>query len=161
MASIRELPPHERPRRRLEQAGPHALTDAELLAIILRASGSGQSVLDVAQALLVEYRTLAGIRRAHFAELAARRGMGPANAAQLLAAIEVARRLLLSATDERLQIRSPQDAALLQIEMAHLDQEQLRTICLDTRNRVQKVHTVYVGSLNSSMVRVGEVCATC
>jgi DNA repair protein RadC len=158
MASIRELPPHERPRRRLEQAGPHALTDAELLAIILRDSGSGQSVLDVAQALLVDYRTLAGIRRAHFAELAARRGMGPANAAQLLAAIEVARRLLLGAADERPQIRSPQDAAQLMLaEMGHLDQEQLRTICLDTRNRVQKVHTVYVGSLNSSMVRVGEV----
>jgi DNA repair protein RadC len=65
---------------------------------------------------------------------------------------------LLTTNEERLQIRSPADAAqLMLIEMGHLDQEHLRAICLDTKNRVQKVHTIYVGSLNSSLVRVGEV----
>ncbi len=59
---------------------------------------------------------------------------------------------------ERTQIKSPSDmAALLMVEMSHLDQEELRVVCLDTKNRVQKIATVYVGSLNASIVRVGEV----
>ena len=59
---------------------------------------------------------------------------------------------------ERFQIKSPADAAkLMQVEMAHLDQEHLRTICLDTKNRVQRIKTVYVGSVNSALIRVGEV----
>jgi DNA repair protein RadC len=84
--------------------------------------------------------------------------MGEAKTAQLKAALEIGRRLLLAAHAERPQIRSPADVAqLMQIEMAHLDQEHLRVVCLDTKNRVQKVQTVYIGSLNTSAVRVGEV----
>jgi DNA repair protein RadC len=68
----------------------------------------------------------------------------------------------LHAAQERPQIRNAADAAqLVQLEMSHLDQEQLRTICLDTRNRVLRIQTVYVGSLHSSVVRIGEICATC
>ncbi|HEU5086794.1 MAG TPA: DNA repair protein RadC, partial [Roseiflexaceae bacterium] len=86
------------------------------------------------------------------------RGMGAAKTAQLKAALEIGRRLLVANPEERFQIRSPTDAAQrMLLEMSHLDQEQLRAICLDTKNRVQKVHTIYIGSLNSSMVRVGEV----
>src|SRR4051794_40722743 len=81
-----------------------------------------------------------------------------ARAAQVKAALEVARRMLLAEPGERLQIKSPNDVVqLLMVEMSHLDQEHLRTICLDTKNRVQTVATVYVGSLNASLVRVGEV----
>src|SRR5690606_1087731 len=81
-----------------------------------------------------------------------------AKTAQLKAALEIGRRLLLAAREERFQIRSPGDVAtLMQVEMGHLDQEHLRVICLDTKNRVQKIHTVYVGSLNTSMVRIGEI----
>lgn len=59
---------------------------------------------------------------------------------------------------ERTQIKSPTDlAALLMIEMAHLDQEQLRTVLLDTKHRVQDVVTVYVGSVNTAMIRIGEI----
>jgi DNA repair protein RadC len=66
--------------------------------------------------------------------------------------------MLLAEPGERLQIKSPTDVVqLLMIEMSHLDQEHLRTICLDTKNRVQTVATVYIGSLNASLVRVGEV----
>jgi DNA repair protein RadC len=69
-----------------------------------------------------------------------------------------ARRMLLMPHGQRLQVKSPADVAqLLMTEMSYLDQEHLRTVCLDTKNRVQTVHTVYVGSLNTSLVRVGEV----
>jgi len=58
----------------------------------------------------------------------------------------------------REQVKSPQDiAAVFMLEMAHLDQEQLRVACLNTRNRLQKIHLVYQGSLNASMIRVGEI----
>jgi DNA repair protein RadC len=155
---IREMPESEKPRERLRNLGAQALSDAELLAILLRVGIEGLNVVQLAQQLLIEQRGWAGLQRASFEELSGRRGMGEAKTAQLKAALEIGRRLLLTTNEERLQIRSPADAAqLMLIEMGHLDQEHLRAICLDTKNRVQKVHTIYVGSLNSSLVRVGEV----
>jgi DNA repair protein RadC len=155
---IREMPESEKPRERLRNLGAQALSDAELLAILLRVGIEGLNVVQLAQQLLIEQRGWAGLQRASFEELSGRRGMGEAKTAQLKAALEIGRRLLLTTNEERLQIRSPADAAqLMLIEMSHLDQEHLRAICLDTKNRVQKVHTIYVGSLNSSLVRVGEV----
>lgn len=155
---IRELPESEKPRERLRDLGPSALSDAELLAIILRVGIEGLNALQLAQRLLSDYHGLSGLLRAGIEEIAAQRGMGDAKAAQLKAALEIGRRLLISAHEDRLQIRSPTDAAQLMLaEMSHLDQEHLRAICLDTKNRVQKVQTVYIGSLNSSMVRIGEV----
>jgi DNA repair protein RadC len=155
---IRELPSRDKPRERLREQGAAALSDAELLAILLRVGVEGANVLQIAQQLLTDLGGWQGLQRAGFDELCERRGMGAAKTAQLKAALEVARRLLIATHADRPQIRSPGDAAhLMQIEMSHLDQEHLRTICLDTKNRVQKVQTVYVGSLNASMVRVGEV----
>jgi DNA repair protein RadC len=155
---IRELPESEKPRERLRDLGPSALSDAELLAIILRVGIEGLNALQLAQRLLSDYHGLSGLLRAGIEEIAVQRGMGDAKAAQLKAALEIGRRLLISAHEDRLQIRSPTDAAQLMLaEMSHLDQEHLRAICLDTKNRVQKVQTVYIGSLNSSMVRIGEV----
>lgn len=155
---IKELPPGEQPRERLRDYGPAALSDAELLAILLRIGVSGTNVVQLAQALLREYGGWAGLIRCDYAELCQRHGMGEAKTATLKAALEIGRRLLLSAGNERFQIRSPTDVAqLMQLEMSHLDQEQLRAICLDTKNRVQKVHIVYVGSVNTALIRIGEV----
>jgi DNA repair protein radc len=155
---IRELPPTDKPRERLRSSGAAALADAELLAILLRVGIEGMNAIQLAQQLLVEFGGWNGLQRAGFEELAQRRGMGEAKTAQLKAALEIGRRLLLAGGDERFLIRSPTDAAqLMQIEMSHLDQEQLRAICLDTKNRVQKIQTVYIGSLHTSMVRIGEI----
>lgn len=155
---IKELPASEQPRERLRSNGPAALSDAELLGILLRVGVEGTNVVELARHLLKEYGGLAGLQRASFEDIERKRGMGMAKSAQIKAALEIGRRLALQTYEERLQIRSPADVAgLMQIEMAHLDQEHLRTVCLDTKNRVQKIHTVYVGSLNSSLVRIGEV----
>jgi DNA repair protein RadC len=155
---IKELPSSEQPRERLRDYGPAALSDAELLAILLRVGVAGTNVLQLAQQLLVENGGWPGLLRADYRALCGRHGIGEAKAATLKAALEIGRRLLLTEQEQRFQIKSPTDVAnLLMLEMSHLDQEHLRTVLLDTKNRVQVISTVYIGSLNASMVRVGEL----
>ena len=155
---IRDLPSGERPRERLLHYGAGALSTAELLAIILRVGSSGENVVRVAEKLLARYQGLPGLSQATIQELCAARGMGEAKAAQIKAALELGRRLLVAAPQERPQVRAPADAAnLLMAEMSLLSQEHLRTVLLDTRNRVISIPTVYIGSLNSASVRIAEV----
>jgi DNA repair protein RadC len=91
-------------------------------------------------------------------ELANIRGLGEAKAAKLKAALEVGVRLAALGPDQRPQISSPDDIVnLIGIEMAALDQEQLRAVLLDTKHRVLAIRTVYQGSVNQAQVRVAEV----
>jgi DNA repair protein RadC len=150
---LRELPADEHPRQRLNHAGAPALSDTELLALII-----GSDTLDLPRHILQEFGGWLGLQRAGLTDLQAAYGIGPARAAQLKAVYEVHRRLLLADQGARFQIKSPADVArLMQAEMGMLEQEHLRVICVDTKNRIQHIHTVYIGSLNASMVRVGEV----
>ncbi|MDB5081915.1 MAG: hypothetical protein JWP00_3839 [Chloroflexi bacterium] len=156
--SIRDMLPDDRPREKLVKFGPGALTDSELLAILLRVGVAGESVVSLSQRLLKEHGGLTGLSRVPLAELCELRGMGEAKAAQLKAALEMGRRLLLAEPDQRLQVRSPGDLANpLILEMAGLEQEHLKVIMLDNKNRVLRMHTVYVGTINSSQVRVAEI----
>jgi len=156
--TIKDLPVGERPRERLEHYGAGALSTAELIAILLRSGVAGESVLRLAERLLVRYGGLTGLAQASFAELCQEKGIGPAKVTQIKAALELGRRLLVASPQERPQVKSPADAAnLLMLEMGLLEQEHLRVMLLDTRNRVLAVHTVYVGNLNTSVVRVGEI----
>ncbi|HLE15746.1 MAG TPA: DNA repair protein RadC [Anaerolineales bacterium] len=155
---ITDLAESERPRERLERLGAEALTDAELLAILLRAGVPGENAVQVGQRVLECCGGLGGLHRASFAEVCDQHGIGPAKAAQIKAAIELGRRLSTLAPEERPCIHSPEDAArLLSYEMSALEQEELRLIVLDTRNRVLATEEVYKGSLNSSQVRIGEL----
>jgi DNA repair protein RadC len=98
------------------------------------------------------------LHRTPLAELKKQHGLGDAKAAQIKAAIELGRRLTLEAPEERPTINSPADAAaLVSYEMSALEQEHLRVILLDRRNRVLETVEVYKGSVNSSQVRIGEV----
>lgn len=155
---IRDLPSGERPRERLLHYGAGALSTAELLAIILRVGSSGENVVRMAEKLLARHEGLPGLAQATVQELCLERGVGEAKSVQIKAALELGRRLLVAAPQERPQVRAPGDAAnLLMAEMSLLAQEHLRTVLLDTRNRVISIPTVYIGSLNSASVRVGEV----
>lgn len=155
---IRDLPVDLRPRERMLYAGPSALSTAELLAIILRVGNKGENVIRMAERLLSEFGGVTGLAQANFEELCATYGMGEAKATQIKAALELGRRLMVASPAERPQVRSPIDIAnLLMLEMSLLEQEQLRTVLLDTKNVVIKVHTVYSGSLNSAVVRISEV----
>ncbi len=155
---IRDLPADLRPRERLAYAGASALSAAELLAIILRVGGRGENVIRMAERLLTRFGGIAGLAQAGYDELCLQHGVGEAKAAQILAAMELGKRLAATLPQDRLQVRSPADVAnLLMLEMGLLQQEQLRTVLLDTKNHVLRVVTVYAGSLNAAVVRVGEV----
>jgi DNA repair protein RadC len=156
--TIKELPPDGRPREKLKALGAGALSEADLLAIILRVGTQGESVVDLANRLLVTYGGLVGLSRVSFAELCGIHGLGEAKACQLKSALEIGRRLLLAQPEERLRVSSPSDLApLLMLEMAPLDQETLRVILLNTKNQVIRFVDVYRGSLNSSLVRISEL----
>jgi DNA repair protein RadC len=155
---IHDMPPGERPRERLKVYGVGALSTTELLAVLLRTGVKGISALNLAMQLLSQYGGLSGLVQASFAELEQVHGMGEAKVTAVKAALELGRRLLIESPEERPQIGSPADAAnLVLTEMGLLEQEQLRLMLLDTKNRVLEVPTVYVGNLNTSLIRVGEL----
>jgi DNA repair protein RadC len=156
--TIPDFPLGERPRERLQYYGPMALSNAELLAILLRVGNPGENAVVLSTRLLTQYGGLAGLAKASFGDLATVKGLGTAKIAQLKAAIELGRRLLITSPDARPQITSPLDAAnLLMLEMGGLEQEHLRTLLLDTKNRVLASPTVYIGNVNSSIIRVSEI----
>jgi len=155
---IADLPPTERPRERLKHQGPAALNTDELLAVLLRTGVTGESAVQLGQRLLQTFGGLAGLQRADFHEVESQHGMGEAKAAALKAAIELGRRLAIHEPETRPAIGSPADAAaLVQYEMGALEQEHLRAILLDTRNKVLEIADLYRGTVNSAQVRVAEV----
>jgi len=155
---ITDLHESDRPRERLAALGPQALTNAELIAILVRVGVKGENAVTVGQRLLKKFGGLSGLHRAQFAELKNQHGIGEAKASQIKAAIELGRRLTLESPEERPTINSPADAAaLVTYEMSAFEQEHLRVILLDRRNRVLETVEIYKGSVNSSQVRVGEI----
>jgi DNA repair protein RadC len=156
--TIHDFPEGERPRERLQYYGASALSNAELLAILLRIGSPGENVVTLSTRLLRDFGGLAGLDKAGFGDLKQVKGISTAKIAQLKAALELGRRLLISSPDARPQITCPTDAAnLLMLEMGSLEQEHLRTILLDTKNRVLESPTVYQGNVNSSIIRISEV----
>jgi len=155
---ITDLESSQRPRERLAKLGPSALSNAELIAILLRVGVKGENAVQVGQRLLQTFGGISGMHTASFEDVCAQHGIGEAKAAQIKAAIELGRRLTLETPEERPSIHSPADAAaLVQYEMSALEQEELWIMLLDTRNHVVDILKVYRGSLNSSQVRVGEL----
>ena len=155
---ILDLVETDRPRERLARYGAQSLSNAELLAILLRVGLEGENAVQVGQRLLKVYGGISGLQRAPFEDLCNQHGIGEAKAAQIKAAIELGRRLSLESPDERPAVNSPADAAaLVAYEMSALEQEHLRVILLDTRNRVLEIVEIYKGSVNSSQIHVGEI----
>lgn len=155
---MRDMPEGERPRERLRDRGASYLSNAELLAILLRTGSTAENVLAQATRLLTAFHGLDGLARAHFVELAAQHGVGEAKACQLLSAMELGKRLTAARGPERPVIRGPQDVAdLLRGEMAPLDQEHVRVLALNTKNEVLASPTVFVGSVNQTAIRPAEV----
>lgn len=155
---LRDLPASERPRERLQFYGGAALSTIELLAVILGSGHGDESVLRLAERLLVGFGDMPGLARATMTELTAVKGIGEVKAARLKAAQELGRRFYSFTPGERVKIFSPADAAnLVMGEMMYLEQEHVKTILLDTRNNVLKTPTVYIGGLNTTAVGMGEL----
>ncbi|MGD1020270.1 MAG: DNA repair protein RadC [Verrucomicrobiia bacterium] len=155
---IREMPEGDRPRERLKERGAAALTDAELIAILLRTGMKGTSAVQLAQELLVKFRTLRELASASVEEIAKVKGVGETKAIQLKAAFELARRLSTSSRDKQRIISSPEEAAgYVREEMRMLDREEFHVLLLNTKNGLIKKCPVSRGSLNASIVEPREV----
>lgn len=152
--TIRELPITDQPLNRLRYAGPASLSLRELLALLI----GGNNSFAVAENILRVAHSTAEIATLDFHQLTSIQGVGPTSAARIQAAFEIAHRLKRDNWLDLPQIHTPGDVAnLLMLEMGLLDHEQLRVVLLDTKNRVQDVVLLYKGSLNTAVVRVGEV----
>lgn len=155
---IRDTPATERPREKLKNFGPDHLSNAELIAILLRVGVQGEGVVTMAQRLLQRFGGLPGLARANFVELCNEHGISEAKASQLLAATALGRRLSNLKVTERVVVHSPADVArLLFGEMSFLDNEHLKTVLVNTKNEVMGVREIYVGNVNSSVARPSEI----
>lgn len=155
---IRGWPPAERPRERLLAKGPQALSDAELLAILLHSGTLEQNALELARAMLQHFDGLPDIARRLPRELTKIRGMGPAKAATLVAAFELGRRFLSERKVPDRTFRSSRDAAgYFAPLLGGLKREVFRIAILDSRHRLIKAKTVTVGTLNLALVHPREV----
>jgi DNA repair protein RadC len=144
-------------RERLQLSGASLLSNAELLSIVLGTGSSTASVIRQMQTLFTS-TSLPELLTIEFGEFSQTYHLGDTKAAQVMAVLELARRLTIPNKLEQHQIRSPADAAnLVSSEMAFLDHEELRVLCLDTKNYVVANIKLYQGTLNSSVLRVAEI----
>ncbi len=152
------MPEGERPRERLAHIGASGISQRELLAIILRTGPRGVGVLALADNLLQHFGGLSGLARADVRDLQNVHGMGQVKAITLKAVLELGKRMAFSGQELRMFVKTPADAAqVLMLEMGLAEQEEVRTLMLDTRNKVLGIPMIYKGSLNSASMRVGEV----
>jgi DNA repair protein RadC len=156
---ISDIPEGERPRERFLQVGATALSQRELLAILIRVGTQGSGALSLADQLLHEFGGLCGLARADVHELMRVHGIGQVKAIEIKAAMELGKRIVLSTPDqERTVVKTPADAAqFLMLEMGLLEQEEVHTLLLDTRNKVLSSQQIYRGSLNTASMRLAEV----
>ncbi len=154
---IREMPQDERPREKLAAHGAAALTDPELLAILLRTGVTGRNVIEVARKLLQDYGSLQGLSRCTVDELSRERGVGFAKAVQLVAAFGLGQRLASQKLSNQ-KLDSPETInELLGSEMRRLRKESLRVVLLDTRYHLIRVEEVSLGSINESIAHPRDV----
>ena len=154
---IREMPRGERPREKLLARGAAALTDSELIALLLRTGLPGANAVEVARQLLQRYGSLSGLSRCTVKEIASIPGIGPAKAIQLVAAFGLGQRL----ANERLsrqKLDSPELVHdLVAAEMRTLHKESLRVILLDTRYHLLRMEEISLGSVNESIAHPRDV----
>ncbi|MEG9296982.1 DNA repair protein RadC [Mangrovibacillus sp. Mu-81] len=155
---IRDFPQDERPRERLVQSGAASLSNQELLAILLRTGTKSESVLQLSNRLLTSFDGLNLLKDASLEEITKTKGIGLAKAVQIMAAVELGRRIGNLAFDDRYSIRSPEDGAnYVMNDMRFLAQEHFVCLYLNTKNQVLHKQTIFIGSLNASIVHPREV----
>lgn len=157
--TVHDLPLSERPRERLLKLGTEALSVQELLALVLGRGTKGESVVLTAQKLLSNFGNLKNIASASVEELTQIKGIGLAKATQLKAALELGKRLEEQSTDtNKLTVRSPEDAVkAVRNKLKGKKREHFIALSLDTRNHLIGIHTISIGSLDSSIVHPREV----
>jgi DNA repair protein RadC len=153
---LKNWPEAERPRERLLRQGAEALSDAQLLGIILRTGTGGRTAVDVGRDLLERFGGLNGIAQAGINELTMVPGIGSAKAAEIKAAIELGRRHLKPTMAGASFCASKEVADFYQPRLRDARKEEFRCILLDTKNRLIREETVSTGSLTASLVHPRE-----
>ncbi|MFZ4619861.1 MAG: RadC family protein [Bacteroidota bacterium] len=159
-SAIKEWPENERPREKLISRGAGALSDSELLAILINNGTQNLSAVDVAKNLLSEHRSLRNIGSLTVADLKQKRnrGIGTAKAVMISAAFELARRISVKSVENDAPIRSPEDIAdRFAPQLRDLKQEVFMVLSLSSANRIIRERTVTKGLLNSSLTHPREV----
>ena len=156
---IRELPADERPRERLHARGAQALSEAELIAILLRVGRKGQSAVALAHHLLRHFHGLPGLVQATADEMATVSGLGPAKAAQLKAAFEIAARYAVQKIDDEPLDIPARVYAFLAPDMRALNHESVRIVLVDTRLRCKGVVELTRGTLDQALISMRDVFA--
>lgn len=155
---IKDVPKEDRPRERAIRLGTNHLTNQEILAILLGSGSREESVMTLANRVLMHFEGLKLLQEATIEELTAIKGIGHAKGILILAAIELGKRMSQYKPDEQYVIRSPDDGAnFVMEEMRVLKQEHFVVLFLDTKNYVIHRQTIFVGSLNASIVHPREV----
>nr|WP_275677203.1 DNA repair protein RadC [Neobacillus drentensis] len=155
---IHDFPQDERPRERFKTHGPQSLSNHELIAILLRTGTKDESVLQLSNRLLTHFEGLRMLKGATLEEMTEIKGIGAAKAIQILAAVEIGRRIANLNYTDRYVIRSPEDGAkYVMNDMRFLTQEHFVCLFLNTKNQVIHKQTVFIGSLNASIVHPREV----
>ena len=160
MAMVRELPVDERPRERLLALGPGFLSNAELLAIVLRNGSKERSALQLAQDILSLYKDdgVSALGRMTAGELMCLQGIGSAKAAEVMAAVELGKRLNAHISRQRAMVTCPEDAADYAMpRFRYEDREHFAVILLNVKNHILSMPVISVGSLTASVVHPREV----
>lgn len=158
--SIKEWPEDDRPREKLLAHGAGVLSDAELLAIILRTGGAGASAVDHGRALIERFGDFRQLARAGVGDLCAVKGLGPAKAAQILATLEIAKRYGEHAFKQGESFRGSGDIyAHFRERLAGEPREHFYAVLLDNKHRKIKDISVSQGSLTASIVHPRDVFA--
>lgn len=155
---MKDVPKEDRPRERMLKAGAAHLSNQELIAILLGSGTKSEPVTSLAARVLMHFEGLKLLKDATIEELTAIKGIGTAKGVQLLAAIELGKRMHRHQPAERYVIRSPEDGAnYVMEEMCTLKQEHFVALFLNTKHQVIHRQTIFIGSLNASIVHPREV----
>ncbi|MGI6259102.1 MAG: RadC family protein [Anaerolineaceae bacterium] len=155
---IDDLPSSDRPRERMATEGVQALTNGELLAILLNSGTTEMSAIDLGNHILNELGGFSGIHREDLSRLLEIKGVGLAKASRIKAAVEVGRRLANERLETGVQLKTPEDIAeLVGHEMRGMQQEELWVLMVNSRNKYLGRHELYKGSQDATTVRVGEI----
>ena len=155
--TIQELPEGDRPREKLARLGAGALSEAELIAILLRVGMKGVNAVELARQILLKYGSLGALARCSVAELAKVKGIGLAKAVQLAAAFGLGQRLAFETISAQPMDRPELIHQLLGAEMRTLERESLRVVLLDTKSHLIRVEEISLGSLNETTAHPREI----
>jgi len=158
MLWIKEMPPGQTPRERLERYGAEALSDVDLLTILLARGSRNLPVTGLSLQVLGECGGLKGLMRQSFSRLLKFKGLGQAKVCQICAVVEIARRISSGGPEQAAVISRPEDAAgLLMSRFSFESRENFGILILDTKNQVKKEKIISIGSLNASIVHPREI----